>query len=140
MTGFENLTKDNILLFAIKAYEHPHYVLSALDEDLKHFSYVRRLFRRYHLYGDLKERLILNHLVILYNVFGVAATRLLYYHTPPDEYDTLKTFLVYLNYQPEVVRGIKGLDIHSSDIPLDCVIIKALRELIPHGRTTEVVG
>jgi hypothetical protein len=60
-----DLTPHTVLIYAIKAYDKPTYIKSELKEDLKHFSYVRRLFRRYSQYGELRERLILNHLVIL---------------------------------------------------------------------------
>lgn len=128
--GFENLTKDNVLLYAIKAYDKPNAIKSELFEDLKHLSYVRRLFRRYHQYEELRERLILNHIVILYNIFGVpAATRLLFYYTRPEDYAILKTFLVFLSYMPERIDGINGNEIISSNLQVDSVIVDALRKI-----------
>jgi hypothetical protein len=138
--GFENLTRENILLYALKAYDKPNCVLSELDEDLKHFSYVRRLFRRYYIHGELRERLILNHLVILYNLFGTAATRLLFFHSRVEEYPILKTFLTFLNYQPICVPGINGKDLISSDIPTDPVITVALRKVSLNGSPVEDAG
>jgi hypothetical protein len=125
-----DLNRDTALIYAVKAYDKPIYIRSEIKEDLKHFSYVRRLFRRYSQYGELRERLILNHIVILYNIFGVpAATRLLFYHTRPDDYAVLKTFLVFLNYMPDRVYGIKGLTIVSTDLQLDPMIVTVLRNI-----------
>lgn len=129
-----NLTSETAIIYAVKAYDKPTYVRSELNEDLKHFSYVRRLFRRYHQYGELRERLILNHIVILYNIFGVpATTRLLFYHTRPEDYGMLKTFLVFLNYMPDKVCGINGHTVVSSDLPIDLQIADALRKITPHA-------
>lgn len=129
-----NLTPETAMIYAVKAYDKPTYVRSDLKEDLKHFSYVRRLFRRYHQYGELRERLILNHIVILYNIFGVpATTRLLFFHTRPEDHSLLKTFLVFLNYMPEKVYGINGQTIQSSDLPIDVAIADALRKITPHA-------
>jgi hypothetical protein len=136
---FDNLHRDNVLLFAIKSYDKPNCVLSELDEDIKHFSYVKRLFRRYLIQGELKERLILNHLMILYNLFGPAATRLLFYHSKPDEYAALKTFLLFLNYLPDRIDGIRGTTIVSSDIPIDPGIVRALRKLMSNGSLAQTV-
>lgn len=130
MDHMYDLTPENILIYAVKAYERPTYIKSELKEDLKHLSYVRRLFRRYHQYGELRERLILNHIVILYNIFGVpAATRLLFYHVRPEDHAILKTFLLFLNYMPEKVNGIKSVTIVSSDLQVDPIIVDALRKL-----------
>ena len=137
--SFDNLHRDNILLFAMKAYDKPNCILSELDEDLKHFNYVRRLFRRYLISGELKERLILNHIVILYNLFGSSATRLLFYHSRVEEYPVLKTFLVFLNRMPDHIDGINGKILQSSDIQLDLTIIDALRRLTSNGTVTESV-
>src|SRR5574337_286807 len=129
-----DLTSDTVMIYAIKAYDKPTYIKSELHEDLKHFSYVRRLFRRYHQYGELRERLVLNHIVILYNIFGVpATTRLLFYHTRPEDYAILKTFLVFLNYMPERVMGINGKTIVSSDLSVDPIIVDALRKIKPNA-------
>lgn len=130
MDDMIDLTPDTVMIYAVKSYDKPTYIKSELQEDLKHLSYVRRLFRRYHQYGELRERLILNHIVILYNIFGVpAATRLLFYHTRQDDYTILKTFLVFLSYMPERVHGINGNTIHSSDLQVDPIIADALRKI-----------
>jgi hypothetical protein len=132
MLGFENLTAENVFVYAVKAYEKSNYLQSELKQDLKYFIYVRRLLRRYHQTGELKERLTLNHLVILYNLFGVpAATRLLYYYVRPEDYSVLKTFLLFLGYQPDRIEGIHGLTIHSSDLSVEQPVADALRKIRP---------
>lgn len=131
-----DLTSDTVMIYAIKAYDKPTYIKSELHEDLKHFSYVRRLFRRYHQYGELRERLILNHIVILYNIFGVpATTRLLFYYVRPEDHAILKTFLVFLNYMPERIYGINGQTITSSALQVDATIAEALRKIKPNATT-----
>jgi hypothetical protein len=127
---FDDLNDDNFLMYAVKAYTSPHYVMSEFEGDLKRTKYLKRLFRRYKITKLLKERLILNHLILLYNVFGVEpATRILFFRVDEADYDVLKTFLVYLNYMPEVVRGINGKDILSSSILEDIIVANTLKEI-----------
>jgi 5'(3')-deoxyribonucleotidase len=127
---FENLTDENYLLYAIKAYDKPECVMSELNEDLKRFNYLKRLFFRYRKKNDLKERLILNHLVVLYNVFGVEpTTRLLFFSMNKSDYSSVKTFLLFLNYMPYVVIGIKNKNILSSEISVDMNIANVLRQI-----------
>ncbi len=128
--SFENLTNDNIMIFAMKAYDKPNCIMSEFKEDMKRFNYLKRLFKRYRKLGELREQLVLNHLVVLYNVFGPeVATRTLFFKMSKDDYSTLKTYLLFLSYMPERVRGIKGQDIISSDVPVDMVVAKTLRDL-----------
>ena len=139
MNHYENLTSENVMLYSLKTYDKPLYVRSELADDMKHFSYLRRLFRRYTQYGELKERLILNHLIIVYNLFGVpAATRLLFYHIRPEDYGILKTFLVFLNYMPTSVYGIKGKTIISRELKLDNKIVDVLKTIKPSGTNNEI--
>lgn len=127
---FETLTDDNYLLYASKHYESPNCTREEFEEDLNRISYLKRLFTKYLEGKDLRERLILNHIIILYNVFGVeAATRILFLKTNDQERSVLKTFLIFLNYMPLVVKGIQGNVIKSSDIPIDVEVAKALRKL-----------
>lgn len=127
---FENLTDENYLLYAIKAYDKPECIMSELNQDLKRFNYLKRLFFRYRKKNDLKERLILNHLVVLYNVFGVEpTTRLLFFTMNKNDYSSLKTFLLFLNYMPNVVIGIKNKNILSSEISVDMNIANVLRQI-----------
>ena len=117
---FENLNDDNILIYAMKCYNSPHYIMSEFEADMKRIKYLKRLFRRYKNGGSLKERLILNHIILLNNVFGAEATaRILFYKIDERDYDVLKTFLCYLNIMPETVIGIKGRNLSSYEIPMD---------------------
>lgn len=128
--SFDDLTSENILIYAMKAYDKPNCIMSEFKEDMKRFNYLKRLFRRYRKQGELKERLVINHLVVLYNVFGVeVATRMLFYRMNREDYGILKTFLLFLNYMPLVVHGIKGHNIQSSDISVDLVVAEKLREI-----------
>jgi hypothetical protein len=103
MSDFKHLTPENINMFAIKHYDNP----SCIDEqefldDMKRFKYLKRLFRKYDTSGELKVRLIVNHIIILSNVFGVdATTTLLFFKIEPNHWSLLKTFLVYLHFMPE---------------------------------------
>jgi 5'(3')-deoxyribonucleotidase len=128
--SFDDLTSENFLLYAVKAYDKPNCIMSEFKEDMKRFNYLKRLFRRYRKMNDLRERLVINHLVVVYNVFGVeVATRMLFYKMSKDDYSALKTYLIFLNYMPAVVHGIKGQDIVSSEIPVDMKIAEVLREI-----------
>lgn len=126
----DELNDDNFLIYAMKAYSSPHCIMSEFESDIKRTKYLKKLFRRYKATGDLKERLILNHIILLYNVFGVEpATRILFYKIDERDYDILKTFLIYLNFMPDKVIGIKGKTIYSSDILIDLHIAEILRGL-----------
>jgi hypothetical protein len=127
---FDNLTNENVTLYAVKAYDKPNCIMSEFKEDMKRFNYLKKLFKRYKKYDEMREQLVLNHLIILNNVFGVeATTRLLFFKVPKEDYDILKTYLLFLSCMPERVRGIKGQDIISSDIPIDMKIADTLRQI-----------
>jgi hypothetical protein len=126
--SFDDLTNDNILIYAVKAYDKPNCIMSEFKEDMKRFNYLKRLFKRYRKIGELREQLVLNHLVVICNVFGPeVATRLLFFKMSKDDYSALKTYLLFLSCMPEKVRGIKGHDIISSEIPVDMTIADILR-------------
>ena len=128
--SFDNLNNDNVTLYAIKAYDRPNCIMSEFNDDMKRFNYLKRLFQRYRKYNELREQLVLNHLVVLYNVFGPeVATRLLFFKMTKDDYSALKTYLLFLSCMPDRVRGVKGHDIISSEIPVDMRIAQALRNL-----------
>ena len=103
MVDFSTLTPENINMFAMKHYDNP----SCVDEqefldDMKRFKYLKRLFRKYDTSKDLKMRLIINHIIILANVFGVeAATTLLFFKIEKNHWSILKSFLIFLHYMPE---------------------------------------
>jgi len=104
--------------------------MSEFESDIKRTKYLKRLFRRYKATGSLKERLILNHIILLNNVFGQPATsRILFYKIDERDYDVLKTFLSYLNIMPEYVTGIKGKDINVSEILIDQYVAEILRKI-----------
>jgi hypothetical protein len=126
----DDLNSDNFLLYAMKAYERPNAIQSEFDEDLKRLKYVKRLIKRYRSTGDLKERLILNHIIILANVFGVEPTvRMLFYKLDEEDYSVLKTFLLFLEYMPKVVLSINGRYIMSKNISIDLHSGRRLREI-----------
>lgn len=127
---FDNLNDDNIMMYAMKAYDKPNCIMSEFNEDMKRFNYLKRLFRRYRKLGELRERLVLNHLVVLNNVFGSeVSARLLFYMMSKDDHSALKTYLLFLSTMPEKIRGIRGNDILSSDIPVDMTIADELRKI-----------
>ena len=121
------LNDDNIVYFAMKNYSNPSCKdVEEFLEDFNRIKYIKRLFNRYEQNGVLRERLILNHIITLYNVFGViTSTRMLFNRVDEKHYSILKTFLVYLNYCPE--NKFDNIDIVS--IPLDTKIVKQLRSL-----------
>ena len=126
--SFDNLTTDNITMYAMKAYDRPNCIMSEFKEDMKRFNYLKRLFKRYRKVGELREQLVLNHLVVICNVFGPeVATRILFFKMAKDDYSALKTYLLFLSCMPERVKGIKGQDLISSEIPVDMTIANILR-------------
>ena len=96
---YEKITPQNVVMYAIKNYDNPQCEgEKEFEDDLKRFKYIKRLLRRYYETGVLKERLLLNHLIVLNNVFSVeAATTLLLYKIQPSYWSALKSFLIYLN-------------------------------------------
>lgn len=127
---FDDLNEDNFLMYAAKCYTSPHCVFSEFEGDIKRTKYLKRLFRRYKVTKSLKERLIINHIILLNNVFGPEATsRILFYKIDERDYDILKTFLCYLDIMPDFVYGINGKNISSSEIPIDIRVAEILRNI-----------
>ena len=127
---FENLNDFNILLYAANSYEKPNCIQSEFDDDFKKLKYIKRLLQRYRLSGEIRERLILNHLIIAQNVFGIeACTRMLFLKINEKDYSTLKTFLLFTYAMPEIVKGVNGKNIISSDIPVDLKVADLLRKV-----------
>lgn len=123
----EKLNEDNFLLFAMHNYDNPQcHSLAEFEEDIKKFLYLKKLIGRYKNNGDLRERLILNHIIVLFNLFGGATLRMLFYKLDKDCWDVLVTFLVYLNQMPET---IPEYDIKLVDIRLDERVIDVLRKI-----------
>ena len=124
---FDDLNEDNFMMYAAKCYTSPHCIMSEFEGDIKRTKYLKRLFRRYKVTKSLKERLILNHIILLNNVFGPDhMARILFYKIDERDYDILKTFLSYLNLMPEMIYGIKGKNIRSSEILLDMDVAEIL--------------
>lgn len=126
---FKKLDNDNYALYAAKYYDNPTCrSVEEFNEDLTRLIYLKRLFRRYKRTGELRERLILNHLITFNNVFGnEVALRLLFFKIDSDLYSILKTFLIYLQYLPENRSKIDEIDLIS--IPLEQNIVDILRKL-----------
>ena len=127
---FDDLTDANFLMFAMKEYSNQQCTnIEEFYDDLKKIKYIKRLINRFLESGKLKEILILNHLIVFYNVFdNKAATRLLFFKIEEKYWSVLKTFLIYLSMMPETVKGIRGEDIISSDIQLNQEVIDKLRD------------
>ena len=103
---FNELTEDNFLLFAIKNYENPQAVTKEdFDKDLNHFKYIKRLLKRYKNTGQLKTHLLLNHFIILYNIFGEATTPMLFFKIEQDLWPSMKTFIMFLGKLPEYPKS-----------------------------------
>ena len=123
----KKLNEDNFLLYAMHHYDNPQcHNIQEFEKDVKIFLYLKKLITRYRQSDELRERLILNHIIVLYNVFGDAATNMLFYKIDKEYWDILVTFLVYLERMPETLPqyGIK-----ISDINLDEQVINALRKI-----------
>lgn len=121
------LNEENFVLTAAKHYDCVFLNDEEFQEDLKRIAYIKRLFNTYRKTGELKERLILNHLIVLYNVFGLFATQMLFFKL--DGYDQyLKTFLSFLSYMPDRVTGC-GRELVSKEIPLHDDIWRRLHNL-----------
>ena len=104
--------------------------MSEFESDIKRTKYLKRLFRRYKITKSLKERLILNHIILLNNVFGTeASARILFYKIDERDYDILKTFLMYLNMLPNGVYGINGKNIPLIDIPIETNVAEILSKI-----------
>jgi len=122
----DKLTEDNFLLFAMHNYDNNCPSINEFEEDIKRFLYLKKLLTRYRTNGDLRERLILNHIIILYNLFDKAATRMLFYKIDEENWDILITFLVYLDRMPE---KLPEFGIELADIKLDNNVVTVLRNL-----------
>jgi len=131
MNLFDDLNEKNYLHFAMKYYDNRQCTsVEEFNEDLNKIKYVKRLFNRFLETGELRTILILNHLIVIYNVFeNEAATRMLFFRVEKKFYSILKPFLIFLNRLPEKVNGIDGEDIQTNHIPLNETTIKELRKI-----------
>ena len=123
----EKLNEANFLIYAMHHYDNTQcYSLAEFEDDLKKFLYLKKLLSRYKNNGDLKERLILNHIIVLYNLFGDATTKLIFYKVEENCWDILVTFLVYLDRMPET---LPDYGIVLSEVILDEKVISTLRKI-----------
>jgi len=122
------LTQDTFLLYAAQHYNNTSCVsLREFESDLKRFKYIKRLLKRYKKTQMLSERLILNHLILLHNVFADALIPMVFLKFEPEYWSEMKTFLVFLNYLPEHYPITKS--VNETDVPLDGYIINKLRKI-----------
>ena len=128
---FADLTEENFLMFSMREYNNMQCTdVEEFYDDLKKVKYIKRLFNIYKNDGQLKERLILNHLITWYNVFPVqAGTRILFYKIEEHFWPILKTFLIFLDRMPDKIEMIRGKEIKSTDIILDEGIVTRLRTI-----------
>ena len=131
MNLFDDLNEKNYLHFAMKYYDNRQCTsIEEFNEDLNKIKYVKRLFNRFLDTGELRIHLIMNHLIVIYNVFeNEAATRMLFFRVEKRFYSILKPFLIFMNRLPKVVRGIDGNNIITNEIPLNEMTIKELRKI-----------
>ena len=121
---FDELNENNYIMFAIKHYENPQAVTQEdFHEDMKRFKWIKRLLKRYQTIGVLKSHLLINHFIILYNVFGEATTPLLFFKIDRELWPVVKTFVVYLGRLPEYPKSA----LH--DISMDEYCLKDLNKL-----------
>ena len=121
---FDELNENNYMLFAIKFYDNPHALTKEeFEDDFKRIKYVKRLLKRYKNTGVLKTHLILNHLTVLFNVFGEASVPLLFYNLEEDLWPSIKSFLIFLNRIPEYPKS------HIHGIPEDQTCIDELNSV-----------
>jgi hypothetical protein len=125
------LTEENFIMYAMKYYDNPSCKgMAEFLDDIKRFKYIKRLLGKYTGGKELKERLIINHMIVLNNLFGVeATTKMLFFKIDRKFWPQLKTFLVFLNYMPEKIILTKGVAIIESEIPLDDKIVEILRRV-----------
>ena len=128
---FNELNEENFLLFAIKHYQNPQAVTKDdFDRDLNHFKYIKRLLKKYRSTGELKTHLLLNHFIVLYNIFGEAATPMLFFKIEKELWSTMKTFILFLNKIPEYPKC------YLHDIPVDLNCLKELQKIFKSNEQT----
>jgi hypothetical protein len=121
---FDELNEDNYILFAIKYYDNPQAITKEdFFDDLNRFKYIKKLLRRYLKTGELKTTLLINHFIIVFDVFNEATIPLLFFKIEKELWSSLKTFLLFLNRIPEYPKTI------LSEIPIDTNCLKILQEI-----------
>lgn len=123
----DKLTNENFLLYCMKHYDNPQcQTLSEFEEDLNRIMYLQKLLVRYTDNSELRERLILNHLIVLFNLFGDATINIIFFKIEPKLWNILITFLIYLNRMPD---ELSQYGIITSNYTLDDYIISHLRKI-----------
>ena len=128
---FDDLNEKNFLLYAMKEYNNPQCTsIDEFNDDLKKIKYIKRLLNQYVSEGVLKERLLLNHIIVFYNVFPpAAATRILFFKIEEKFWPMLKPFLFYLKLMPEdKIESVMGKEIKTNEILMDQGVIDSLRK------------
>jgi hypothetical protein len=127
----DKLTDSNFIMYAMKHYDNPQCCsVEEFNEDLNRFKYIKKLITRYVETGDLKERLILNHLIILNNVFGPTPLVRMIFLKMESQLTYIKPFLIMLSIMPEVVYNVRDIPAYETDIiPMDDNVIQALRKI-----------
>jgi hypothetical protein len=126
------ISDDNFLLFCAQHYENADcHTEDEFFDDINRVKYIKKLITRYKKTGELKERLILNHVIILQNVFGAVNTCKILYQTNESDFEYIKPFLIYLDYLPDRLYGINKKEsiIYTDDIPMNKDIVEALRKI-----------
>ena len=126
-----DLNDESFLIYAAKHYDRPHILQSEFEDDLARIKYIKRLLRKYRQTDDFKERLVLNHIIILSNVFGVHSTvNMLFFKIDEEDYPALKTILLFLNFMPDRFDvSFNKYILKQEDITIDLKIAKRLREI-----------
>jgi hypothetical protein len=121
------INENNFLLIAMHHYDNSQCTsIAEFEEDLKRFGYLKKLFSRYKDNNDLKERLILNHIIVLHNLFGIVTIEMLFFKMDEDYWDVLATFLVYLELMPD---EIPEFGIKLDEMQLDQHVLNTLRNI-----------
>lgn len=124
MMNFSELNKDNYIFFAIQNYDNPRSsTREEFYEDLGRLKYIQRHLKKYVTSGDVKLHLLLNHFIVLYNVFGEAATALLFFKSDQSYWSAIKTFMIYLNRYPSNASESMNL------IPVDYNLFSQLKQI-----------
>lgn len=126
-----DLNDENFLIYSAKHYDRPHILQSEFEDDLRRIKYVKKLLKKYRQSGEFKERLVLNHIIILSNVFGVEPTvNMLFFKVDPEDYPLLKTILIFLNYLPLHLKvTFNKYYVIQEEIPVNLQIAERLKEI-----------
>lgn len=126
-----DLNDGNFLIYAAKCYDRPHILQSEFEDDLQRIKYIKRLLRKYRQTGDIKERLLLNHIIILGNVFGIEATvNMLFFKIELEDYSALKAILMFLRYMPDKFKiTFNKYYLIQTEIPVDLLVVEKLRKI-----------